>query len=96
MKTEKNMAITEAERATLEAKATRVCEIGEAQFQKLLPCLSHLAQQNYVIINVETGEFVTAATALEADDEYERRFGDASGYSRCIGGFVQLGLFEPH
>jgi hypothetical protein len=89
------MADTEAESAKREAQAKRVCEIGETQFQKLLPSLSHLPQGSYVIIKVETGEFFTGATALEADDEYERRFGDAPGYSRCIGGFVQVGLFEP-
>lgn len=45
----------------------------------------------FVIVNIGTGEFVTAATLIDANDIFQEKFPEAIGFAHRVG----EPLFEP-
>ena len=72
-----------------EADTASTGKAGAAMFEELRPRLEQLKlpSETVVIINIETGEFVTGATMVEAIDSYRTKWGlETRGYTRRIAG----------
>jgi hypothetical protein len=69
-----------------------ISDSGEIWLKRLEPELAQLAETTVVVINVETGEYVVAATRLGGLDRFEERFGkSAPGFMHEIGRPVFIG-----
>ena len=69
-----------------------ISEAGDRWLQQLELELSKLAETTVVVINVLTGEYITAATRLGGLDRFEERFGkSAPGFMHEIGRPVFIG-----
>lgn len=65
---------------------------GDDWLQRLEPVLAQLKETTVVAINVESGEYITAPTRLDALDRFEERFGkSAVGFMHEIGRPVFIG-----
>jgi hypothetical protein len=74
------------------AELDAVSEAGDRWLRHLEPELAGLAETTVVVINVETGEYVTAATRLGGLDRFEARFGKSTpGFMHEIGRPVFIG-----
>ena len=80
-------------RARMKAQNEYAGERGEKWVKHYDEEFKRLPKGTIVVINCRTGEYVTAPTRLEADDEYERRFGKRKdvGYMFEIGGITFVG-----
>jgi hypothetical protein len=65
---------------------------GNDWLQRLEPVLTQLKETTVVAINLESGEYITAPTRLDALDRFEERFGKfAIGFMHEIGRPVFIG-----
>ena len=82
----------EEQRAWSRARNKEVGAAGERWIARKSAELAGLPIGTVVIIDVETGEYVTAATAIDAMDEYDRRIGrEMAGFIHQIGQVTFLG-----
>ena len=85
-------AITEDELAGRRDRNEAVAQAGERWLETKKIEIAKLAFGTVVIVDVETGEYVTGATHIEAMDEYDRRIGaDRPGFIHEVGRRVFLG-----
>jgi hypothetical protein len=69
-----------------------ISDAGDLWLKRLEPELAQLAETTVVVINLETGEYITAATRLGGLDRFEERFGkSAPGFMHEIGRPVFIG-----
>jgi hypothetical protein len=80
-------------RARMKAQNDYAGEHGEAWVKRLENEFARLPKGTHVAINCRTGEYVLGGTALEAVDQFERRFGKGKeiGYMIEIGGGIFVG-----
>lgn len=65
-------------------------DAGPALYEKLCPQLEGLPPGSYVVIALETGEFVTGPSLSAADELFEKRYGNIPGYVRRIGRLTRI------
>ncbi len=73
-----------------ERDADYVSKAGRALYEDLRSRLEGLPVGSYVVIAVETGEFVTGASLSEAADAFEKKHGDVLAYVRRIGQLTRV------
>ena len=84
--------ITEEERIRFRARSEEIAKAGERWLEEKRAEIDRLAVGTVVVIDVATGEYITAATRIEAMDEYDRRIGpDRPGFIHQVGRRIFLG-----
>ena len=68
-----------------ERDAEYVAKAGRAIYEDLRPQLGKLPVGSYVVIAVESGDYVTGATMSKAAEAFEKKHGDALAFVRRIG-----------
>jgi hypothetical protein len=84
------MPVSSANQVASEVDA--ISDAGDRWLARLEPELSQLTETTVVVINIETGEYVIAATRLGGLDRFEERFGKSTpGFMHEIGRPVFIG-----
>jgi hypothetical protein len=66
-------------------------ERGEAWIKELSQELKNLPRGTVIVINCDTGEYVSAASRLDALRKFQERFGNIPGWMHEIGGGLFVG-----
>lgn len=84
--------ITEEELSRSRARSEAIATAGECWLEKKRGEIDQLAVGTVIIIDVDTGEYVTAANRIEAMNEYDRRIGsERPGFIHQVGRRIFLG-----
>ena len=84
--------ITEDELARARARNEAVGAAGKRWLDEKHDEIAKLAAGTVVVIDVETGEYVTGASPIEAMDEYDRKIGpERPGFIHEVGRRIFLG-----
>ena len=73
------------ERARRRASNEQTRKKGEAWVDRLKHELAGLSKGTVIVINCDTGEYVTAGSPLDAVNTFEQRFGKTAGWMHEIG-----------
>lgn len=84
--------ITDDDRSNTRSRIEAIGAAGKRWIAAKANELAKLPQGTVVLIDIETGDYVTARTYIAAQDEFDRRFGpDRTAYEHQIGRSIFLG-----